>query len=140
MRICLFSLTYDAYFLYERECLPFSIHPVTELDSRLANVSRPNLSHFILIAFPLQADSLLRDEKVRTSQLFHHSSTEKVNKECERQLVESHVALLESECRQMIKEENLEGLNSSAYLMVSYTNHFDRSSSQYLQIELTFSK
>jgi hypothetical protein len=57
----------------------------------------------------LKADNLIQDEKIRASRLFHNSSTNKVNKECEGQLVESHVTLLQTECRQMIKDENLEG-------------------------------
>lgn len=68
-----------------------------------------------------QADNLIREEKIRASRLFHNSSTNKVNKECEGQLVESHVTLLQSECKQMIRDENLEGkeLQLRSYLVSS---------------------
>ncbi|XP_046844381.1 cullin-2-like isoform X2 [Xenia sp. Carnegie-2017] len=95
--------------LYEGE---FEKKLLVETTEFYKTVSSNLVSELTCSAYLVKADSLLRDEKVRTSQLFHHSSTEKVNKECERQLVESHVALLESECRQMIKEENLEGLEA----------------------------
>ena len=56
-----------------------------------------------------QASYLISEERNRASRLFHNSSTNKVNKECDGQLVENQVTLLQSECRQMIKDENLEG-------------------------------
>ena len=52
---------------------------------------------------------MMRAENLRASKLFHDVSISKVNKECEGQLVENHVALLQSECRQMIKDENTVG-------------------------------
>lgn len=77
------------------------------------------LSELTCSAYLVKADQMIREENLRSSRLFHSVSTNKVYKECEGQLVENHVTLLQSECRQMIKEENIEDLGRMYSLMKS---------------------
>ena len=56
-----------------------------------------------------QADSMIREEQLRAAKLFHKVTVSKVYEECKEELVENHIALLQTECRQMIKEENIQG-------------------------------
>ncbi|CAB4033613.1 cullin 2 L homeolog isoform X1, partial [Paramuricea clavata] len=102
--------------LYESE---FEQKLLEETREFYRTVSSRLVSELTCSAYLVKADHLIRQEKVRASQLFHNSSTNKVNKECDGQLVENHVTLLQSECRQMIKDENLEDLGRMYSLMKS---------------------
>ena len=52
---------------------------------------------------------MIREEQLRAAKLFHKVTVSKVYEECKEELVENHIALLQTECRQMIKEENIQG-------------------------------
>ncbi|XP_028409348.1 cullin-2-like [Dendronephthya gigantea] len=102
--------------LYESE---FERKLLEETREFYRTVSARLVSEFTCSVYLVKADNLIREEKIRASRLFHNSSTNKVNKECEGQLVESHVNLLQSECKQMIRDENLEDLGRMYSLMKS---------------------
>ena len=49
---------------------------------------------------------MIREEQLRAAKLFHKVTVSKVYEECKEELVENHIALLQTECRQVTPYTN----------------------------------